>query len=174
MEILGLNISKTSPPQDENTSRLAVIRQGVVVLGGLFGTGTVAFALIDLVRQEPDKAFGLLKIWGPWFFLALFVAWSLNGLLAQGLRAFEKWVDRFCDSLDKVAGEQKRLADSQQVLADAAKAASEKDDRDRDRMATQIEYTSAQSRDAVVAVRALMTVVSSMAEQVSEIHKKAA
>lgn len=77
-----------------------------------------------------------------------------------------------CDSFDKVAGEQKRLADSQDVIAAAAKQTAEKDDRDRERMSTLVEYAGSQSREAVTAVRDVQASIAELTGHVKDALSK--
>jgi len=168
MSILGLSSRSPVPDADHKTAALATIRQGFLVGGSFMGGGSIIFGAFELMRSEPDKAFKLLEMWGPWFILALFSVWAANGLMMRAITAAERLGDRVCDSFDKVAGEQKRLADSQDVIASAAKLNSERDDRERERMSTLVEYAGSQSREAVTAVRDVQASIAELTSHVKD------
>jgi len=177
--LFGNNGAKpTGEPESPEThpTALGQLRNAFVVGGGFMGGGTVIFGAFELVRSEPDKAFKLLEVWGPWFILALFSVWAANGLILRVLAALERIGGRFADSMDKVADKQERLADAQDRLADsneriatATQQAADKDDRERERMSILVEYSGSQSREAVGAVREMQTVLASVQTAVAEL-----
>jgi hypothetical protein len=172
MSILGLTPGSPVADGDHKATALASFRQAFLIGGSFMGGGSVIFGAFELMRSEPDKAFKLLEIWGPWFIIALFSVWAANGLMLKAIAGVERIGDRVCDSFDKVAAEQKRLADSQDVIATAAKATAEVDDRERERMSVLIEYAGSQSREALGAVRDVQSSIADLIGHVKDAVSK--
>lgn len=84
----------------------------MLALGGSFvGGGSIVIAAIELVRTEPDKAFKLLQNWGPWFILALFVAWVVYALASRALDLAGTVGGRIADAMESQAVSIRQLAD---------------------------------------------------------------
>ena len=130
---LGLGTTATAstptPPK-----RLASVTQGILVGGSMAGGGTAVFALIELMRSEPERAFRLLQTWGPGFLLALFVTWCLSKILNRALDVVERVGDRFAGSVENVAIEQRSLAEAAHAQALAMQTMADKDDREKQEM----------------------------------------
>ncbi|ODU52205.1 MAG: hypothetical protein ABT07_01370 [Microbacterium sp. SCN 70-10] len=108
--------------------------QGILVGGSMAGGGTAVFALIELMRSEPERAFALLQTWGPGFLLALFVAWSISRIITRALDVVERVGDRFAGSMENVAIEQRSLAEAAHAQAMAMQTMADKDDREKQEM----------------------------------------
>ena len=167
-QTLGLTASTEPTP----SKRLAGITQGLLVGGSMAGGGTVVFGAIELIRSEPDKAFRLLESWGPWFFLALFIAWALTKLGNRLLDVVERLGDRMADAMENVAGEQKNQAEAMKEQALALQAQASKDDRERERLSTMVDYGAQQSRQALETVQALSLMLSTIGAQVQKLVDK--
>lgn len=175
-----------STPLQEQSQTRRNVTQGMLVGGGFAGAGTVVLGAVELIRAQPDKAFTLMERWGPWFFLAIFSVWAANGLMNRGLDVVERIGERFADSVDKIANEQQSLATSQERLcasqekmasaaqeqAVALQRTADKDDREQERMATLVEYSGQQSRQAVEAIGDLANAVHKIADRVEQIAGK--
>lgn len=129
-QTLGLSAS----PAPGSPKRLASITQGILVGGSMAGGGTVAFALIELMRSEPERAFRLLQTWGPGFLLALFVAWCVSRIINRALDIAERVGDRLAGSLENVAIEQRGLSEAGHAQAMAMQTMADKDDREKQEM----------------------------------------
>jgi hypothetical protein len=141
-------------PAPASSKRLAAITQGLLVGGSFAGGGTVIFSAIELIRSEPDKAFRLLESWGPWFFLALFTAYTLRELVNRLLDLGERFGDRVANALDNVAAEQKVAALAMRDQAAAIQQSAEKDDRNLQEMQTLTALTAQRSEKTYAMLQA--------------------
>ena len=161
MSFLGLGT-----PVAEQSNTRQTVTQAILFGGGIAGSGAVVFSAFELIRSNPDKGFALLERWGPWFFLAVFTVWVLNGLLNRLLDVFSELGGRFAGSMDRIADEQTKLAKAGQDQAEAMQRSADKDDRDHERMATLVDYSGQQSRQAAEAVTAMHEMMLKMVDKV--------
>lgn len=166
-QTLGLSTAKAPV-----SKRLSGVTQGLLIGGSFAGGGTVVLGAIELIRSEPDKAFRLLESWGPWFFLALFIAFAMSKLGNRLLDVFERLGDRVADSLENVAAEQKNQADAMQNQALALQAQASKDDRERERLSTMVDYGAQQARQALEIVQAQGATLAKIAGQLEHLVNK--
>lgn len=82
----------------------------------------ITLGFIEMLKQDGNAGTDLLKSWGPGFLL---------GLLAIVIIA---------SFLDKMVDSQQSSVDAQQRVAVALTQLAERDNRDRDRMATEMQY----------------------------------
>ncbi|QHN04413.1 hypothetical protein FTO74_14350 [Granulicella sp. WH15] len=171
-----LNIPGAAPggaaPGSQSTDMRRKLGQAFIIGGSFFGGGSVIYALVELVRTNPDKGFELLEKWGPWYFLAMFALWVVYGISLRLLEVLSKLGDRFAGSMDRVADEQVKLAAAARDQADAMQRTADRDDRDQERMATLVDYAGQKSREAAEGLSSLSGIVTKMAAQVEELTKK--
>jgi hypothetical protein len=103
--------------------RTGLIRSLGITIGGAGAIGTVV-ALINLVQHQPQQFFDLLARWG-WIWII-----ALAGI-------FGTW-----DLAKRLVGYVGKLAESVSQTAIAMNRIAEKDDRERDRMVTEMSYVS--------------------------------
>jgi hypothetical protein len=138
----------------------------VLMLGtSVFGGGTAAYLIFQLIREQPDQAFKLLQAWGPGYLLALFIAWALNKLLGKAVDIIGGSSERNAIAIGDVAVQMKAMAAAVQSTAD-------KDDRERDRLATLVEYSASQSRQALEQLQALAAAVNRLAAHIDTLGSK--
>ena len=166
-------------PEKQQTEGRRKLAQGILFGGGLAGASGVVLALIELIKANPDKGFLLLEKWGPWYFLAMFCVWALNGIAMRILDVASEVGERFATSMDRIADEQVKLAEAAQDQAESMKRSADRDDRDHERMATLVDYSGQQSREAAeqsrqtsATVAAMHDVVVRMAAQMNVSTKK--
>ncbi len=164
MSMLGL-----FDPENQQSEGRRKLAQGVLFGGGLAGASAVVLALIELVRSNPDKGFMLLEKWGPWYFLAMFCVWALNGIAMRILDVTSEVGERFAGSMDRIADEQVKLAEAARDQAESMKRSADRDDRDHERMATLVDYSGQQSREAAEQSRQTAETVSAMHDVLSRI-----
>jgi hypothetical protein len=140
-QTLGLSTPAPDPP----AKRLGGIGQAVLVGGGFMGGGTVVFGAFELIRSEPDKAFKLLHDWGPWCFLAMFVAYVISKVANRALDVGESFGTRIADAMDRVAIQQGSQAEALQSQAIALQKSADKDDRNLQEMQTLTSLTAQRS-----------------------------
>ena len=116
------------------TTKKIGLAQGLLVGSGIAGGGTIVVSLIELIRSEPEKAFKLLHDWGPWYFLAIFVAYAVSKLFNRGLDIAEHVGDRVAGSIESLVVEQRSLAEASHAQALAMQTMADKDDRDKQEM----------------------------------------
>lgn len=133
--------SETQDPK----RKLGGITQAVLVGGGFAGGGTAVFALVQLVRSEPDKAFHLLHDWGPWCFLSMFVAYAISKIANRGLDVAESVSTRIADAMDRVATQQESQASAMRDQAAALQKSADKDDRNLQELQTLTSLTAQRS-----------------------------
>lgn len=117
--IHGLGLNDDNQPK---TSVSLGLRRGWfrhigVVMGGASGTAVV-LAGYEVLRAQPDKAFGLLQSWGPYFFVAILVVLTVGKLLEgmnQNVRESFQVVANAVQSSADAAG---RTADALTKLAE--------------------------------------------------------
>ena len=163
--------SPTKTTDGEHKTRQQ-IAQAIMLGGAVTGGGSVVFASFELIRANPDKGFALLEKWGPWFFLAVFAVWALNGLLNRLLDVFTDLGGRFAGSMDRIADEQTKLAQAGQDQAEALKRSADRDDRDHERMSTLVDYAGQQSRQALETVSTMVPVLAKISAQLDQIAPK--
>ena len=159
-------------PLEEQSATRQNVTQGILVGGGFAGAGAVVLGAIELVKSQPEKGFMLLERWGPWFFLAMFSVWAVNGLLNRFLDVLSDLGDRFVGSMDKIANEQEKLASSGRDQAEAMQRTADRDDRDHERMTTLVDYAGQQSRQALEAVTSMHSTLAQVAAQVRGLAEK--
>lgn len=121
--VTGLGLSSTGHSAGEIRVgfRHGLVRHLGVTIGGA-GVLGLAIAVVDLAQREPQQFFELLSKWG-WVWIitlaAIFVVWDFSRALALHLG---------------------KLASSVQETAVAMNRIADKDDRDRDRMQTEIAF----------------------------------
>lgn len=129
-------IATTPTDSKPAATRLGGLAQAVLVGGGFAGGSTVIFGAIELIKSEPDKAFRLLHDWGPWCFLAMFVAYVISKIANRGLDVAESFGVRIADAMDRVAVQQGSQAEAMQAQAVALQKSADKDDRNLQEMQT--------------------------------------
>lgn len=112
----------TPRAEGEKPSAVAQLRQSLVYGGSIFGLGTAGWAIIELLKSEPDKGFKLLETWGPWCFL-------IGGALAVFYAVCMALIRSRAESDLRMAMVLDRLAAGQERIATAAETAAGKDDR---------------------------------------------
>jgi hypothetical protein len=125
--------------------RFSGIAQAVLVGGGFAGGGTAVYALIEVIRSEPDKAFRLLHDWGPWCFLSMFVAYAISKIANRGLDVAESVSTRIADAMDRVATQQEGQASAMRDQASALQKSADKDDRNLQELQTLTSLTAQRS-----------------------------
>ncbi len=130
MDSIGL----TQQPQTPAKQGPSGIANLLLLSTSFVGGGSVVFACFELIRAEPDRAFKLLQAWGPWFFLAMFVAWAVSRLVDRALDMAERVGDRMAGSMENIAGQQQSLAEAGHAQAMALQATADKDDREKQEM----------------------------------------
>ena len=119
---LGLGEGQKQPSGEVRVGfRRGWVRSIAVTVGGAGAIG-LAVGILDLAEKQPGQAFELLQKWGFAWLLALAGMLLVWDLIKVGLRYLEK------------------LADSVQQSAVAMNRIADKDDRERDRMTTEISY----------------------------------
>lgn len=132
-------IQQQASSANGNEEKKPLSMANIFLVGTSFiGGGSVLFAGLGLIRDQPDRAFGLLQAWGPWFFLASFIAWAVSRLSDRAIEIFGRVGDRLADSVEKIATEQGRQAIALQTAAD-------KDDRQLQEMQTLTSLTAQRS-----------------------------
>lgn len=121
-----------------NTGRRDLLTNLVVMGCSGAGMASIVYALIGLVRDEPERGFRLLQVWGPWFFLAMFASWILYKLL-------EPLVSGAVASFGRISAAVEKQAESAGVLAAAVQGLAEKDDRQVQEMQTLTSLTAQRS-----------------------------
>jgi hypothetical protein len=119
-----------SSPGKDSFSRVLMIGMSV------FGGGSVVYVVVQLIREEPDKAYRLAQQWGPGYLLALFVAYVVNKLLTRAMEMAQRTTDRSADAIGQVAEQMRSIADAAHSQASAMQLMAEKDDRDKQEMQT--------------------------------------
>lgn len=138
---------------------LGVLKQAMIAGGGFFGGGGLTYMVYELIREEPSRSFELLKSWGSQFVIAIFAMWTARAI-------FEKMTDRIGGAMDSIALEQRRQADAAELKA-------AKDDREAERIATLVEYSAQQSRQALEVVKTVSEVLNKISGQVDRIEQQA-
>lgn len=135
----------TQPEQQAPKRNLAGITQGLLIGGSMAGGGTAVFALVELARSAPDKAFHLLHDWGPWCFLSMFVAYAISKIANRGLDVAESVSTRIADAMDRVATQQESQAAAMRDQAAALQKSADKDDRNLQELQTLTSLTAQRS-----------------------------
>lgn len=117
-----------------NTQKPSAVANLLLLSTSFVGGGSIVFACFELIRSEPDRAFKLLQAWGPWFFLAMFVAWAFNRLVDRALDIAGRVGDRMAGSMENIAGQQQSLAEAAHAQALALQTTADKDDREKQEM----------------------------------------
>lgn len=129
-----------SEPKQEK--KLGGLAQAVLLGGGFAGGTSIIFGVIQLIRSEPDKSFKLLHDWGPWCFLAIFVAYVVWRIASRGLDVAESFGTRIADAMDRVAVQQQSQAEAMQAQAVALEKSADKDDRNLQEVQTLTSLTA--------------------------------
>jgi len=140
-QTLGLSTAPVTPAP----KRFGGVAQAVLVGGGFMGGGTVVFGAFELIRSEPEKAFKLLHDWGPWCFLAMFVAFAISKVANRALDVGESFGMRIADAMDRVAIQQGSQAEAMAAQAVALQKSADKDDRNLQEMQTLTSLTAQRS-----------------------------
>lgn len=127
MTTLGLNAGQAGS-EIRVDLRSRFLQQALHLLSQLVPGAAVALVLgaYTLLRQQPTEGFGLLRQWGAWWLVVIFVSWLLYGLAG-----------RIVDKLD-------RIGSGMQDMALAVTRVADRDDRERDRMITETAYVGEQ------------------------------
>jgi hypothetical protein len=134
----GLNSTPEQPTPAGNSHRIDTLTN-LILLGSSFaGGGTLLYAIIGLIRDQPDRAFALLQKWGPWFFLAFFVTWIVYKLL-------EPVVTAIVEAFGRISASTEKQAESMGLLAAAVQKSADKDDRQVQEMQTLTALTAQRS-----------------------------
>jgi hypothetical protein len=104
----------------------------------LFGGGSIAYAIVQLVREQPERAFELMTSWGPGYVLALLVAYALHRLLDKAVDAQSRSNESNAGAIRDVAVEMRRVAEATNAQALALQKTADKDDREKQEMQTLI------------------------------------
>jgi len=107
-----------------------VLMVGVTVFGG----GSFAYGIFQIIRSEPDKAFDLLKSWGPGFLLAIFIAWCVSNLFNRGLDVTVRTGDRSAAAMEGATIQMQSIAEAMHAQALALQSTADRDDRDKQEM----------------------------------------
>ena len=167
-----MNLFSMFDPEKRRTEGGRIVTQGILFGGGIAGASGVVLAMVELVRANPDKGFALLEKWGPWYFLAIFSLWVFNGISLKVLDVASGIGKDVAASFGRIADEQTRLATAARDQADSMAKRDERDDRDHERMATLVDYSGQQSRQAVEVVSQMQPLLERMANQVDALSRK--
>jgi len=115
-------------PGKDNFSRMLMIGSS------LFGGGSALYLAVQLVREQPDRAFTLMQKWGPGYLLAFFCAFALNKLVGKMVDGTQRTAERSSEAVEKVAEQMQSLAAAAHAQALATQAIADKDDRDKQEM----------------------------------------
>jgi hypothetical protein len=123
--------SQVSPSKD-GFSRMLVI--GTSLLGG----GSTIYVVVQLIREEPAKAFDLANRWGPGYLLALFIAFLVDRLIRKMIDSSRVTADSGADAVRELAVQVRSVAEANSRQASAMQAMADRDDRDKQEMQTLI------------------------------------
>jgi hypothetical protein len=112
----------TTPQRPDSLTRVLMI--GSSLLGG----GSVTYLVVQLIRDEPDRAFKLLGNWGPGFLLAFFIAYLVSRLMDKMLEGSARQAQDSAAAIREVAVEMRSIAEATAKQASAVQVAAEKND----------------------------------------------
>jgi hypothetical protein len=145
----------------------------ILLMGtSIFGGGAGLYLAYQLVRAEPARVYTLLQSWGPGYVLALFIAWALDRLLRKAVDMMAQSGMANATAVGQVAIEMRSIAEASHAQALALQTAADKDDRERDRLATLVEYSASQSRQALEQIGSLTTAVNKLATHIETLGSK--
>lgn len=126
------SLSTPPAPSKDGLSRILMIGTSI------FGGGSAVFLIVQLIRQEPDKAFKLLNAWGPGYLLALFIAFLVDRLMRKMMDGARSTSERSAEAIQQVATQMQSIAEAASRQAAAMQMAADKDDREKQEMQTLI------------------------------------
>jgi hypothetical protein len=115
-------------PSKDGFSRILMI--GTSLCGG----GSALYLIVQLVRDEPDRAFKLLSNWGPGFLLAFFISFLVSRLMDKLLEGSARQAESSAAAIREVAVEMRSVAEATSRQALAMQTTADKDDRDKQEM----------------------------------------
>jgi hypothetical protein len=114
--------------------------RALVIGTSIFGGSSAVYLIVQVIREEPDRAFKLLNSWGPGFLLAFFIAFLVDRLIRRladnALRVSERSSERSSDAVLEVAVQMRSIAEAANRQASAMQAMAEREDRDKQEMQT--------------------------------------
>lgn len=126
-------INQTITPAPDGVPRFTT--STVAMLGAsLFGGGGVAYLAFELLRDQPDKAFRLLEVWGPGYLLAFFVGLLLYRLLNRAVDVTMHSSQTNAAAVQEVAVQMRSVAEAMSAQAIALQKAADKDDNEKREM----------------------------------------
>jgi hypothetical protein len=104
----------------------------------IFGGGSAVFLIVQVIREEPEKAFKLLTAWGPGYLLAFFIAFLVDRLMCKVMEGARSSSEMGALAVRDVAVEMRSIAEAANRQASAMQEMAQKDDRDKQEMQTLI------------------------------------